>query len=166
MISCRRCVNIRRRVSIRCFRNGPSPTTDCVQGDHEEAGHAGRHVRAQPREVQEARPHGLQEGRAYAFVLMWHTRSSSCASTPERGTRRSASRRSATWTPGSGRSTSSTSRKRPLVAFHAGSPHRGSPSDLHRLSPATPEVVGGQYSGFTSALPSKNPMTGSCTILS
>ena len=45
-------------------------------------------------------------------------------------------------------------------------PHRGSPSDLHRLSPATPEVVEGQYSGFTSALPSKNPMTGSCTILS
>ena len=70
MISCRRCVNIRRRVSIRCFRNGPSPTTDCVQGDHEEAGHVGRHVRAQPREVQGARPHGLQEGRAYAFVLM------------------------------------------------------------------------------------------------
>lgn len=70
MISCRRCVNIRRRVSIRCFRNGPSPTTDCVQGDHEEAGHVGRHVRAQPREVQGARPHGLQEGRAYAFVLI------------------------------------------------------------------------------------------------
>ena len=39
------------------------------------------------------------------------------------------------------------------MAFHAGSPHRGSPSDLHRLSPATPEVVGGQFSGFTSALP-------------
>ena len=58
------------------------------------------------------------------FKRAGHTRSSSCTSTQERGTRRSASRRSATWTPGSGRSTSSTSRERPHTAFPAGSPYR------------------------------------------